>query len=103
LNFLDRFSENKQVSDLKKVHLLWAKLFQVDRNTGAHGEANSCFSYVLQTHLKTKMCRTKFQCVEVLNYKVVPHVNVNKTCILKWNGYSIWFTIPTQAPLQKKL
>lgn len=40
-------------------------------HTHTHGEANSCFSYTLQTHLKTKICLTKFQCVEVLNYEVV--------------------------------
>ena len=99
--YVTDFKKNKQISNLKKVHIVWAELFQVEKNTDTYGKANSSFSYMLQTHLKTKMCLTKFQFLEVLDYKVGPLINENKTCILKWNGYSIWFTIPTQASLQK--
>jgi hypothetical protein len=48
LNFLDRFSKNTHISNLKKIRPVGAELFhsdrQTDRQTDRHDEANSRFS-----------------------------------------------------------
>jgi len=44
MNFLDRFSENIQISDFMKIHPVGAEMSCADRQTGRHDEANSRFS-----------------------------------------------------------
>jgi len=48
LNFLDRFSKNAQISNFKKIRSVTAKLFNADRRTDGHDEANSSFSQICE-------------------------------------------------------
>jgi len=42
--FLDRFSENTQISNFMKIHLVGADLFHADGRTWRHDESDSHFS-----------------------------------------------------------
>jgi len=42
-SFLDRFSENTQISNLMKIRQVVAELFHADGRAGRHDEVNSRF------------------------------------------------------------
>jgi len=49
LNFLNRFSENPQISNFMKIRTLGAELFHADGRTDRHDEANSRFSQLCES------------------------------------------------------
>jgi hypothetical protein len=84
LNFLDRFSKNIQISNFMKIRRVGAELFNADRQTDKHDEADSCFSQFVKAPKNCSWTQTGY-CHLTDSYKDIKGLNLIQEEQIVWN------------------